>query len=232
MKIKIGITGQDGFVGKHLYNILALFPDEFERIPYHIDYFQDKDKLSSFVSNCDVIVHLAAMNRHHDPEVIYQTNMELVKKLIVTLENTNSKAHVIFSSSSQEERDNLYGKSKKEGRELLVEWAEKTTGIFTGLVIPNVFGPFGHPYYNSFIATFSHQLTHNEQPKIEVDGEVKLIYVGELVDAIINEIRRAKGNPLLVIPHTSVNKVSKILNLLETYKEQYFLSGIVPQLNS
>lgn len=232
MRLKIGITGQEGFVGQHLYNTLGLFAEEFERIPYHIDYFKDEEKLAAFVSQCDVVVHLAAMNRHNDPEVLYNTNINLVKQLIAALEKSNSKVHVLFSSSSQEERDNLYGKSKKEGRELLANWAAKADGKFTGLVIPNVFGPFGHPYYNSFIATFSHQLTHNEQPKIEEDGEVKLIYVGELVEVILNEIRSRAGRPLFVIPHTSVNKVSEILTLLENYKGQYFLSGIIPQLNS
>ena len=232
MKIKIGITGQEGFVGQYLYNTIGLFPEEFEQIPYHIDYFKDQKKLEGFVSQCDVIVHLAAMNRHNDPAVLYQTNINLVKQLIAALEKSNSKAHVLFSSSSQEEIDNLYGRSKKEGRELLVDWASKANGKFTGLVIPNVFGPFGHPYYNSFIATFSHQLTHDEQPKIEVDGEVKLIYVGELVAIILDEIRSKKSNPLFVILHTSINKVSEILTLLEGYKEQYFLAGIIPQLNS
>ena len=76
------------------------------------------------MAQCDVIVHLAAMNRHPDPEVIYETNVNLVKQLITALEKTNSKAHVLFSSSSQEEKDNLYGKSKKEGRELLSNWAK------------------------------------------------------------------------------------------------------------
>lgn len=232
MKIKIGITGQEGFVGQHLFNTLGLYPEEFERIPYNIDYLKDEEKLLLFVGQCDVIVHLAAMNRHNDPQVLYQTNINLVKQLIAALEKSKSTAHVLFSSSSQEERDNLYGKSKKEGRELFINWAEMAKGFFTGLVIPNVFGPFGHPYYNSFIATFSHQLTHNEQPIIEVDGEVKLIYVGELVDVIINEIRTKKSNPFFVVPHTSTHKVSDILTLLECYKTQYFLSGIIPKLNS
>jgi len=232
MKIKIGITGQEGFVGQHLFNTIGLFPEEFERIPYHIDFFKEEEKLEAFVCQCDVIVHLAAMNRHNDPEVLYQTNIGLVRQLINALENTESKAHVLFSSSSQEERDNLYGKSKKEGRELLAKWAILAGGIFTGLVIPNVFGPFGHPYYNSFIATFSHQLTHGELPKIEVDGEVKLIYVNELVEIIINEIRSKAGNSLFVIPHTSVNKVSTILALLEEYKKHYFELGIIPELKT
>ncbi|KQS37798.1 NAD-dependent epimerase/dehydratase family protein [Pedobacter sp. Leaf194] len=232
MKLRIGITGQEGFVGQHLYNSLGLYPEEFEQIPYHQSFFKNPLELENFVSQCDVIVHLAAMNRHNDPQILYDTNIDLVKQLIAALEKANSKAHILFSSSSQEERDNLYGKSKKEGRELFINWAKRAAGTFTGLVIPNVFGPFGHPYYNSFIATFSHQLTHNEQPKIDVDGDVKLIYVAELVDIIINEIRSKKGNPVLLIPETSTHKVSQILSLLETYKEQYFLSGIIPQINS
>ena len=229
MKIKVGITGQEGFVGQHLFNTLCLYPEEFDRVDYHIDFFKDQNSLEEFVSKCDVIVHLAAMNRHNDANVLYETNISLVKQLIAALEKTESKAHLFFSSSSQEERDNLYGKSKKEGRELLSKWAEHSGGLFTGLVIPNVFGPFGHPYYNSFIATFSHQLTHNEQPKIETDGSVKLIYVGELVQVILAEIRSKRSNPLFVIPHTSEKKVSQILTLLEGYKASYFEAGIIPE---
>src|SRR5690606_13246688 len=131
-------------------------PDEFERTDFHKEYFDDEHQLDNFVQQCDVIVHLAAMNRHSDPEVIYSNNVALVKKLVVSLERTASKAHLIFSSSSQEERDNLYGQSKKEGRKLLAQWAKNNGGIFSGLIIPNVFGAFGQPNYNSFIATFCH----------------------------------------------------------------------------
>ena len=229
---KIGITGQHGFIGKHLYNTVGLFPDELERIDFDKSYFDLPEKLDEFVGKCDVIVHLAAKNRHNDPEVIYQTNTGLVKALVASLERTKSKAHVLFSSSSQEERDNLYGRSKKEGREILSQWAEKSGGAFTGMVIPNVFGPFGHPFYNSVVATFCHQVSHNEEPKIDVDGDMKLIYVGELVKAILEEIRSGKSNPFFVVPHTSESKVSAILTLLQTYKDQYQDKGIIPVINS
>jgi UDP-2-acetamido-2,6-beta-L-arabino-hexul-4-ose reductase len=232
MKIKVGVTGQGGFIGQHLFNTLGLFPDEFERIEYARDYFDDQKLLTEFVSKCDVIIHLAAVNRHNDPQLIYDTNISLVNKLISALTESNSTAHVLFSSSSQEEKSNIYGESKKEGRELLSEWAKKSGGKFTGLVIPNVFGPFGHPYYNSFIATFCHQLTHNEQVKIEVDGQVNLIYVGDLVNIILKEIRQSTGNDRMVVPHSDEKKVSEILLLLESYKSEYFNSGIVPKLES
>jgi UDP-2-acetamido-2,6-beta-L-arabino-hexul-4-ose reductase len=231
-KKRVGITGQQGFIGQALFNTLGLYPNEFEQIQYEREFFEDQAKLEKFVSECDVIVHLAAMNRHHDPEVIYETNISLVQKLINALEKSKSKAHVLFSSSSQEERDNLYGRSKREGRELLSNWASKSEALFTGMIIPNVFGPFGNPYYNSFIATFSHQLTHGEQPKIDLDGQVKLIYVHELIDVFLQEIRSKTGKSLLNIPHSSEHKVSEILEILERYKVQYFENGIIPELNS
>lgn len=229
---KVGITGQAGFVGTHLYNTLGLQPDKFERIPFEDSFFEDDKKLQNFVSECDTIVHLAAMNRHGDPQVIYDTNIKLVKQLITACEETNSKPHILFSSSTQEERDNLYGKSKKEGRQMFEDWAMKNDARFSGMIIPNVFGPFGHPYYNSVVATFCHQLTHNETPKIEKDGELKLIYVGELVQEILKLIT---SHQLPVtshqIPHTAEIKVTELLQKLKSYKENYFEKSIIPNLD-
>lgn len=230
--IKIGITGQEGFVGSHLYNTLGLQPEKFERISFERDFFESPEKLDDFVKQCNVIVHLAAMNRHPDPEAIFNNNVELAKKLKDSLERTGSKAHVLFSSSSQEERDNLYGKSKKEGRELFADWAKNNGGKFTGMIIPNVFGPFGKPNYNSFIATFCHKLTHGENPVIDNDGEVKLIYVGELIQEIINQIEVAETNELYEVPHTSINKVSEVLAKLENYKKSYADNGEIPELKT
>lgn len=229
--LRIGITGQEGFVGRHLYNTLGLFPDEFTRIDFKKDLADDQ-ALDAFVSGCDVVVHLAAMNRHEDPQVIYNTNIDLVKKLIASLVRTGSNPHVLMSSSSQEERDNLYGQSKKEGRELLSDWATKAGALFTGLIIPNVFGPFGMPMYNSVVATFSHLVANGGSPKIDVDGELKLIYVGELVSEILNIIRTKTNEPVYTMAHTSEAKVSEILRLLNKYKEVYQDKGEIPAINN
>ncbi|WP_086478537.1 polysaccharide biosynthesis C-terminal domain-containing protein [Arenibacter amylolyticus] len=230
--IKIGITGQNGFVGSHLYNSLELYPDEFERVDFQKDFFENGDSLDTFVSQCDVIIHLAAMNRHENAEVIYKTNIGLVSKLIASLNRTNSKPHLIMSSSSQEERDNLYGKSKKEGRQALVHWAKEANATFTGMIIPNVFGPFGRPYYNSVVATFSHQIANGETPEIQVDGNLNLIYVGELVDEILKAIRERKNEEQYVVPHTAKAKVSQILQLLQNYKSEYQDKGEIPEINN
>ena len=228
--IKIGITGQVGFIGTHLFNYLTFRKTEVELIPFRDDFFQDQNKLEAFVGQCDAIVHLAALNRHNDPQVIYNTNIELVRKLISAMEATVSRPHVLFSSSTQEERDNVFGKSKREGRKLLAEWAARSGGVFTGMVIPNVFGPFGNPYYNSVIATFSHQLTHNEQPKIEVDAQLKLIYIGDLVRIIYYLIENKIADDEFRITPNDEARVTEILTLLQSFKALYFEKGIIPDL--
>jgi UDP-2-acetamido-2,6-beta-L-arabino-hexul-4-ose reductase len=236
--IKVGITGQPGFVGTHLFNTLGLFPQKFVRIPFEDNFFQSQDKLETFIKGCDVIVHLAAVNRHNEPDFIYQTNIGLVNQLIAAMEKTNSTPHVLFSSSTQEERDNIYGKSKREGRELLEKWALRNNARFTGLVIPNVFGPFGNPYYNSVVATFCHQLSHNETPKIEIDGEIKLIYVAELVQEILKCIGLMQTIPAgkahveeVKVPYTSQIKVSELLAVLKKMNSDYSGKGEIPDIS-
>jgi len=228
--IKIGITGQTGFIGSHLYNFLGLKKSEVSRIPFQDDFFSDNDALDSFVGQCDVIVHLAALNRHNDPQAIYETNISLVNRLTDSLERTSSRPHLLFASSTQEERDNVFGKSKREGRELLASWAGRNGAPFTGMIIPNVFGPFGKPYYNSVVATFSHQLTHNEQPVIETDAQLKLIYIGDLVKIFYYLITNRISEVEYRVPPTDEAKVTEILNLLQCFKDQYFVNGIIPDL--
>ncbi len=179
-----------------------------------------------------MVVHLAALNRHNKPDEIYSTNISLVKQLIRSLDATDSKPHLLFASSTQEGRDNPYGRSKLEGRKMLAEWAEMVGAPFTGLIIPNVFGSFGNPYYNSVIATFSHQLTHGEKPRIEVDGLLKLIYINELTEVIRSCILEERVDLDYKVPHTSENKVSEILALLEEFKSDYLGKGIIPRLRS
>ncbi len=230
--IKVGITGQSGFIGTHLFNTLALYPEEFEMVPFRDEFFQDSQKLNQFVASCDAIVHLAAVNRHADPKVIYATNIQLVKKLIVALDHADNKPHVLYSSSIQEDNDNLYGRSKKEGRELLANWAVNHGCFYTGFIFPNIFGPFGNPYFNSFIATFCYQLNHNENPVIVLDKVVPLLYVAEAVKVIIDAISEKKNATECRIHHTAESNVSEILKYLQSYKSTYVENGIIPSLNN
>lgn len=236
VKIKVGITGQNGFIGTHLYNYLGL-KETVELIPFEKSFFENASELEYFVSNCDAIVHLAALNRHDDPQIIYDTNVALVGKLIAACEAQQVSPHILFSSSTQEENDTLYGRSKRKGREMLEAWAKDAQGLVTGLVIPNVFGPFGKPFYNSVVATFCHLLTHDGQPKIDRDGEVSLIYVNDLAEEIFSLIinlekqgTRNFGVLRYVVPALYKKKVSQILQLLEGYKKDYIENGAFPAL--
>ena len=232
--VRVGITGQGGFMGSHLYNFLGTKLEQIKRIDFKRNYFENEVSLQNFVKSCNVIVHIAAMNRHENQQVIYNTNIDLVKKLVSACEATNSTPKIIFSSSTQEEKDNLYGKSKRDGRQLLENWATKTGGKLASLIIPNVFGPFGKPFYNSFIATFSHQIVAGEQPTVINDSQVNLIYINELSQAFYEEII-AKDLPkavdVFIVPHTSSRKVSEILSLLKDFKTQYIDNGQVPKID-
>jgi len=239
LKLRIGITGQSGFIGTHLFNTLGLYPDRYTRIPFEDAFFESKDKLETFAGKCDVIVHLTAMNRHGDPGVIYDTNTLLVRQLIDACEKTHSTPHILFSSSTQEERDNPYGKSKREGREMFEAWANRNNAQFSAFVIPNVYGPFGHPYYNSVVATFCHQLTHREQPRIDTDSDLKLIYVAEVVKHFIDQMELVRDRhrhdvviETIKIGHTAGLKVSALLRMLVTISDNYVATGEIPALDT
>jgi UDP-2-acetamido-2,6-beta-L-arabino-hexul-4-ose reductase len=235
-KIKIGITGQAGFIGTHLFNYLGLKPD-VELITFKKHFFDNPDELEAFVKQCNAIVHLAAMNRHDDQQVIYNTNVSLVNKIITACRATGSTPHILFSSSTQEEKDNLYGQSKLAGRLAFETWAKSNKALVTGLIVPNVFGPFGKPNYNSFIATFCYKLNNNEIPVINIDAEVGLIYVNELIKEIYDLILLPDGKPgrqdgvlRYEVPSYHNVKVSAVLNTLLRFKKEYLEEGAFPDL--
>lgn len=231
--IRVGITGQEGFMGSHLYNFLGTKSTEIKQISFKRNYFEDEIELQNFVKSCDVIVHIAAINRHEDEKVLYETNVGLVHKLVNACEVTKSKPKIIFSSSIQEDMNNLYGKSKRDGRKYFETWAKNNNGQITSLIIPNVFGPFGRPFYNSFIATFSKQIVQGEEPKVIKDSRVNLIYINELSEAFYNEIIKQNSENIksYFVPETSSRKVSEILALLKYFKTQYLENGQVPKVD-
>lgn len=228
--LKVGITGQKGFIGQHLYNYLNL-QDDIELMDFDRSYFKQTQLLAEWVVKCDTIVHLAAMNRHDDPQVIYDTNVDLTKKIIDACIESDVQPHILLSSSTQESRDNKYGQSKKKCREMIEEWGERCEAATTGMIIPNVFGPFGKPFYNSVVATFCYQLANNEEPEIIQDGTVNLIYINELtVDVYKLIVSREIGTVNLKYRHSL--KVSELKNKLLKYKVDYMDFGKFPNLDS
>lgn len=230
--LNVGITGQSGFIGWHLYHTLKLLKDEVSLIEFDKTFFENENALDSFVKSCDVIVHLAAKNRDVDQSVVYNVNVDLSTKLVHALKRTNSRPYVIFSSSTQEQLDNPYGKSKTLARNLLESWAIEVNASFSGLVIPNVFGPFCKPFYNSVVATFCHQLIQDESPQVHNDSEIRLIYVSELVNKIIELIRKPSDDNAIHIAHTATIGVIKLLSKLEYFKDSYFDKGVIPKVDN
>lgn len=229
--IKVGVTGSNGFIGWHLCHKLGLNSNKFEVIEFKRDWFDEIGNLDLFVSKCDVIVHLAGLNRNSEEEVIYKTNIGLAEKLIRSFERTGFNGQLIFSSSIQENRNNTFGNSKKVAKELFYKWAVKSDAKFKGLIIPNVFGAFGLPFYNSVVSTFCHQLVQNEIPKIENDTTLNLIYIDDLVKVIIDLIE-VESIENINVDYTDSYKVSQILDLLNSYKLKYFENGQIPSFNS
>ena len=116
-KIRVGVTGYPGFIGYYLSTHIKYLNDELIFVPCPDEFFENEAKLSYFVKQSDVIVHLAALNRGEDKE-IFETNIRLVNQLVGALGNNRPKKHVIFASSIQEDRDNAYGRSKRKGQEI------------------------------------------------------------------------------------------------------------------
>ena len=228
-KHKIGITGQSGFIGYHLYNFLRM-KKNISLVDFNRNLFSNTYDLAHNLNSCDIIIHLAGMNRDVNSQNIYDTNMSLTNKLIIALEKCTTPPKVIFASSSQEENNNNYGKSKLDSRIKLENWADKTNGKINTLIIPNVFGPFCKPFYNSFIATFCNQIHSGEQPKIISDNEVGLIYVGDLAKLIFELIVSDDWSKGVIKVNYSIEiKVSSLLKKLIEFHESYN-NYIIPKL--
>lgn len=229
---RIGITGQDGFIGSALASRVSLLPEEFELVPFRRSLFEEPLKLADWVAHCDVVVHLAAINRHSDPEVVYDTNVKLCQTLAEAVKRADTRPHIVFSSSTQEALANRYGQAKKEGREILHRATSLQRAAFTGLIIPHVFGPFGRSDYNSVVATFCDQLCKGIEPRVAVDTPLKLIYVDDIVAIILSAIREHRDEPLLELSPTVEHSVSELLIKLRGYRDDYLALGSFPILDT
>ena len=234
--IKIGVTGKNGFVGNHLINHLGLF-NEFLIINFNRNFYSDTVLLQSFVKKCDVIVHLSGINRHENIDFLYETNIRLALQITEACIAVNSKPHIIFSSSVQESQDNKYGASKLKSREVFEKWANLHNARLSSLLIPNVYGPFGKPNYNSVVATFCDKIINKLETVIIKDNVIDLIYVHDLVEFICDVIkfpekfRLGNQSSIINVPITRSLTVSAIQNLLLDFYNEYVVKLSFPNLD-
>ena len=229
--MKIGIIGQNGFIGYHLTQTIKYKHNDYTLVPFQKSFFEVGSLLKEFVSTCDIIVHLAGVNRAKTDQEVYDGNMEITNSLKKVLIEANFKGHLLFASSFQENGDSIYGKAKKASRILLEDTINSLGGKFIGLIIPNVFGPFCKPNYNSFVATFCSKIINSEVPEVIQDANVPLLYVENLVEQILEVIRNPKDLLIQIQPDLIV-KVTVVLDLLNSFKDSYLNSNTIPSIQT
>lgn len=226
----IGITGPHGFVAGHLARMLSARQD-IKVLPCPRAAFADESELLKFAEQCDVVVHLAGMNRGDDTQV-YTTNVALANKLVAAAEQVTHPLHIVFASSTQRDRDNSYGRSKKYAENHFADWAKR--GLHrhaSNLIIPNVFGPGCRPFYNSVVATFCHQIAHGIQPRIVDDNAIEFIWVNDLVKRVCEQIDRAgEGAHEVRLAGTPQIRVSDLLTKLSHFHKCHVEDDIVPDI--
>lgn len=222
----IGVTGPQGLIAWHLRSFYQPLKADYRLRLADRETFVDPARLDEFVRDCDVIVHLAGVNRGSDAEVT-EGNHELARQLLASLDRTAQSPDIIFASSTHIDRGSAYGRVKKQIGEELLQWADTRGVNCTVLVMPHVFGEFGRPFYNSAVSTFCHQLAHGETPEIIYDGDLELIHAQDVAGEIhaltqtsIHGVHRLQGRRM---------RVSEMLNLLQRIDKQY-KSGVLPDL--
>lgn len=229
--MKIGITGQNGFIGYHLTQTIKYKHSDYTLVPFQKSFFEKESLLKEFVSSCNVIVHLAGVNKGQTDQEVYDRNMEITNSLKKALVGARFQGQLLFASSSQENGDSIYGKAKKESRVLLEHTTNALRGKFTGLIIPNVFGPFCKSNYNSFVATFCSKILNDEASEVIQDANVPLLYVGNLVEQILEVIRESKNSLIQIQPDLEV-KVTEVLDILNSFKVSYIDCNTIPSLQT
>ena len=225
--IKIGITGADGLIGWHLCSFLHSRKD-ITVTTAGFPEFGSGESLARFAAPCDVIVHLAGMNRGDDAEVA-KTNIALTEALIGACKSSGAKPHIIFSSSTHIYRDTPYGNSKKACTELLKAWAAQSGGKFTNLILPNIFGESGKPFYNSAVSTFCFQLANGQEPKIIEDNEIEILHAQRVAREILSIATRSTGGEsVLKGSRLAVSQLlSKLRNMANLYSKH-----IIPDIRT
>ena len=229
--MKIVITGQEGFIGYHLYNTLKYRFSSYELIDFKKPYFQNPKHIDKIILNVDAIIHLAGVNRAANEEDILEKNLFMTEELINSIARTGFSGKLLFASSIQQKNDSKYGISKKLSSEKFFAASIKHNFTFINLVIPNVFGPFCKPNYNSFIASFCYNSLNKIENIIDKDNSVSLIYVDNLINIIIKKIKTKLSSEFNVPEDININ-VKEVSKIIENFNEIYSKNGNIPDLNN
>lgn len=216
--IKILVTGAAGFLGKNL--IADLKNDKkYEILEYH--HSMNDNILDEFCDQAHFVFHLAGVNRPANEEEFFLGNIKFTKKLLFLLKKHNNNCPVVLSSSIQAEINNAYGRSKLLAEELLNNHSRNTGTKVYIYRLPNVFGKWCKPNYNSVIATFCYNIARNIPITINnIHTELKWLYIDDLI-SVWKEILNGKipviTDGICELPRCHDENLGNIVNLIRSF---------------
>ena len=201
--MKILVTGAKGFVGRNLCSQLnniktgkaKYYGDLQIDEVFEYDLDSTMEQLDAWCSECDFVFNLAVVNRPQNPEEFMTGNFGFASTLLDTLKKHGNKAPVMLSSSAQASLtgrfgNSEYGRSKKAGEDLFLQYGEENGVKVLVYRFPNLYGKWCRPNYNSAIATFCNNIA-NELPITVNDPKVELevLYIDDLVEEMIAALK-------------------------------------------
>jgi UDP-2-acetamido-2,6-beta-L-arabino-hexul-4-ose reductase len=201
---KILVTGANGFIGKNLIIHLNELTDS-EVICFGRN--NNNDELISLINKSDFVFHLAGENRPKDISAFNEVNTELTKKICIAIEKTGRNIPLIFSSSSQVEKDNPYGQSKLAAEEAIKEYSRRSNNTVSIYRLPGVFGKWCKPNYNSVVATFCYNIARGLPIQVnDPNYNLQILYIDDLIRDFLANLEIKKS----AITNGQISKVYNI----------------------
>jgi UDP-2-acetamido-2,6-beta-L-arabino-hexul-4-ose reductase len=216
--MKILVTGAKGFVGKNL--IVTL--ERLENLEiYQFDIDTDPVLLDTYTKDCEFVFHLAGVNRPQNVEEFMEGNFGFTSELLNSLKNNRNTCPILITSSIQADLDNPYGQSKKAGEDLLFSYGIETGAKVLVYRLPNVFGKWCRPNYNSAVATFCHNIAHDLPIKVNDPNVVmNLVYIDDVVEELIRALygKETREGDFCIVPIVHTIKLGDIVDLIYFFK--------------
>lgn len=217
--MKILITGSKGFIGKNL--IAELRNRKYTDI-LEFDLDTDMERLDEYTEKCEFVFHLAGINRPQDEKEFMEGNYGSATLLLDKLKKHGNRSPVLITSSIQAEMDNPYGISKKASEEVFFAYERETGNKALVYRLPNVFGKWCRPNYNSVVATFCNNIANGLDIKVNDPSVImNLVYIDDVLDEFINALegRENRLNLYCSVPVVHTITLGKIVEVIYTFKE-------------
>ncbi len=192
--MKVLITGSNGFIGTNLQ--LRLKECDSVQI-INFNHYKEIEKLSDLLKDVDFVFHLAGVNRSNNPDEFKSGNSDLTRNLCQLIStatrSTGRRIPILYASSIHAEQDNIYGRSKREAEKFLLNVQNPLVPVFI-FRLPNVFGKWCKPNYNSVVATFCHNIARGLTVKIDdPNSPITLVYIDDVLDRFIGLMNGANS---------------------------------------